>query len=164
MREVIEHYGKFILNGMIVLALMTLMFVDLIDSEGNRGIYAITGAQIDIENVNYHTYTDFNGTYKIESEKTAPRISFESGRLVVGMHTLSNYIKAVDDAGNNLAIKVISIKAPNKTEIIGTYNHATTEIHMFQPGVYTITLEALDDSNKSTKAAIQVPINREGVT
>lgn len=162
MREVIEHYGKFILESMVAIALMTIIFISLTDSGGNKGIYAITGAQLDISDQNYHTYTDFKGTYKTESEKAAPKISFESGRLVVGVHALSNYIKAVDYAGNTLALKVISIKAPDGTEIIETYNPATTNINMSQSGIYTVTLSALDDINKSQKVTIQIPINREG--
>lgn len=163
MREVVEHYGRFILDGMVVIALIAIIFINLTDSEGNKGIFAITGAQLAISDQNYHTYTDFKGTYKIESEKTAPTIYFECDRLEVGVHALSNYIKAVDYVGNNLAIKVISIKAPDGTEVIGEYNHLTTEINMVQSGVYTVTVSVLNDSNRTTNATIQIPMNRKGI-
>lgn len=159
MRVLLEYYGKFVLESMVVIALVTLIFAAMTDDEGNQGIYAITGAQMKIDSIDYHTYTDFKGTYKKESEKVPPRIYFEGNRLEVGIHVLSDYIKAVDDAGNFLPIKILSIKAPDKTEMLGVYNQSTGEINLFQTGVYTVMVVATSDNNKSTKAKIQIPIN-----
>lgn len=160
MREVLECYGKFALDSMVVLALMTLLFVSMTDENGNKGLYSIIGAQIEFDDVDYRGYTDFKETYKNESEKSPPSILFEGHRLEVGVHVLSNYIKAVDDAGNGLAVKVKSILAPDNVEVLETYNPDTGEIYMSQTGVYTITVIAIDDRNKFTEAMIQIPINQ----
>lgn len=160
MKQIMEHYGKFALDAMIVIVLMTVIFISLEDRKGNKGIYAVIGAQMDINSTNYHTYIDFKETYKKESEKSAPRVSFKGDRLVVGVHRLSQYIEAVDYAGNHLAIKVTSIKAPDGTEVLGTYNQDTTEINISQLGIYKVSLSAIDDCNKTTKVTIQIPVNK----
>lgn len=159
MKLVIEHYGRFILDGIVVVAVMMIVFLWLTDSEGNKGIFAVTGAQINIDATDYTAYTDFKGVYKTESEKKHPRISFTGGRITIGTHTLSNYIKAVDDAGQNLAIKVSSILAPDGTEVVGTYNQNTTEITFSQSGIYTLTVSVLDEGNRMTKTNIKIPVN-----
>lgn len=161
MKLVIEQYGKFILEAIVIIALMSIIFSSLTDNEGNKGIFAVTGAQIKIDGVDYSAYTDFRGVYKMESEKEKPKISFESGRLTIGTYALSNYIKAVDYAGNTLRLKVISIKAPDGREIVESYNQNTTEVSLLQAGVYTVTLLAVDDGNNTTKTIIQIPINNQ---
>ena len=160
MRLVIEHYGKFMLESIVVTALMILIFTGVTDAKGNRGIFTVTGEHISVENIDYHTYTDFKGTYKSESEKDAPKISFSSGRLSLGVHCLSSYIKAVDYGGNLLSITVLSIKAPDGSEVVDTYNQNTTEITFSQEGVYVLTIMAQDEGNRLTKTMIQIPVNR----
>ena len=159
MKFVIEHYGKFMLEAIVVTALMILIFCGMTDAKGNKGIFAVTGEHISVNSVDYQAYSDFKETYKTESEKNVPKITFTSGRLTLGVHMLSNYIKATDHDGNKLMIKVSSIKAPDGTEILDTYNHSTTEIVFSQEGIYLLTISALDEGNRLTKTTIQVPVN-----
>lgn len=159
MKQVIEQYGKFILSSIIVFAVLYVIFEGLMDNEGNRGIFAVIGAQIKVDNVNYNTYVDFQNVYKAESEKEAPQIRFENIRLITGIHALSNYIKAVDYAGNPLAIKVLSVCAPDGTNLLASYNNNTTEFLMSQVGIYTAKVLAVDDGNRTTEVMIQIPIN-----
>lgn len=159
MRLVIEHYGKFVLEGIVVTALLVLIFTDLTDAIDKKGILAVTGEHISIDSMNYHAYTDFKESYKTECEKEAPKISFTSGRLFLGKHILSNYIQAKDNEGKNLKINVLSIKAPDGVEVIDSYHHDTTEIIFSQTGIYILTISALDEGNRLTMTKIQVPVN-----
>lgn len=159
MREVFEYYGKFIIEGIVVIALLSLVFVGITDREGNRGIYHMTGAKMDLLNIDYRNYADFKECYKAESEKAAPSIYYVGENLETGRHVLAEYIKAVDWAERNLSIRVISIQAPDDTETIGDYNPLTGEITFSQAGVYVVHVVAKDESNKFAEAKIRIPVN-----
>jgi len=159
MKLVIEHYGKFLLEGLVVVALMALIFTGLTDENGNKGIFAVTGAQIQVEAVDYQSYSDFKNTYKAESEKENPKITSACQRLAAGAHTLSSYITAEDNAGQPLDIRVSSIKSPDGVEILDTYNADTSEILLTEPGEYLVTVSAVDGSNRMTKVAVRLPVN-----
>ena len=160
MKLVIEHYEKFILEGMVAVALMVLIFTGLTDGAGNKGIFAVTGAQIQVDAVDYPSYGDFKDTYKAESESINPKISSECPRLVAGTHTLSSYIKAEDNTGQALDIKISSIKSPEGVELIDAYNQDTTEIVLSEPGLYVVTVSAVDGCNRMTKRAVHLPVNK----
>ena len=159
MKHLIEQYGTFIRDSMVVITLLLIVFCNLSDGEGHKGIFSIIGAKMDIEDADYLAYKDFREVYKSESQKTAPQIFLQGGRFTIGMHALSDYIKAVDDVGNLLPIHIKSIKAPDGTELMTSYHPDTTQIYMSGPGVYTITVSASDHRNKTTKTTIQIPVN-----
>lgn len=159
MKLVIEHYGKFMLEAIVVIAVTGIIFLGLTDANGNMGIFAVTGAHLEVEAENYLNYTDFKNVYKTESEKSAPHITWYGGRIVAGTHALSDYIKATDYAGNNLGFLVQSITAPDGSDCLSSYNQDTTEISLLQMGVYTVTVSAEDDGKRTTKATVQIPVN-----
>lgn len=161
MQEVIEHYGKFILDAMVLLLLMMLIFLEIEDESGNKGILAIIGAQINNESVNYSLYTDFKETYKKESERTAPSISCEGVSLKVGEYKLSDYIKAEDYSGQSLAVKLVSITNPDGEDVMDIYRPDTTEIFFSQAGIYTIRVSARDDGNRVTEASFEILVNEK---
>ena len=76
------------------------------------------------------------------------------------MIKLNECIKVLDYAARELDFKVISIKDPLGTEMIDDYDNSTSEISFNVPGVYTIIVSALDDSNRFTQVTIQVPVNK----
>lgn len=159
MKIVIEQYGRFILDGIVVVAVMVIIFLGLSDANGNKGIFKVTGAQLEIENVDYTAYTDFKGTYKTESEKTKPKITFTGVRVATGNLVLSDYIKATDYTGASLFIQISSILSPEGDELIDGYNTETTAITLLEPGVYTIKVSATDSSSHKTESTVQFPVN-----
>lgn len=159
MKLVIEHYGKFMLEGIVIFAVCGILVCGLTDENGNHGIFAVMGEQLEVSNENYLAYTDFADTYKAESEKTPPKISWHAGRIETGVHVLSDYIKVTDYAGNALAFQVMEIEAPDGTKGLSSYNPDTTEIGLSQMGVYKVTLFAKDDGKRITRSVVQIPVN-----
>ena len=66
MREVFEYYGRFLLEGIVLAALLGMIFGGMKDENGNQGLFAILGAKIKMETVDYRNYTDFKVVYKGE--------------------------------------------------------------------------------------------------
>lgn len=159
MEQIIKVYGKLLLEGMVLIALLTILFVEIKDEEGNKGVTRIVGAKLEVENVNYNLYTDFKTTYQNESNKKAPEIFFDGTHLYSGVCIIPNYIKAMDFSGTELEIKVSSIKDAAGTELIGDYDHDTGEIS-FVPGIYTVEVSAKDVNNKLTRCMIQIPVSK----
>lgn len=160
MREVFEYYGRFLLEGIGLAALLSMIWGGMKYESGNQGLCAIVGAQIEMEMVDYRSYTDFKTVYKRESEKAPPHIYFEGEGLEIGSHVLFNYIKALDSEGQNIGVVINSIKGPNEVELIEGYNPYTGEITFSKPGVYVISVYAKDRSNKRTEAIIKIPMNQ----
>lgn len=161
MRVLMEYYGRIIMEGMVVILLIGMLLFRITDGNGNQGINAIIGGEMELACVDYHSYIDFREVYKAESEKKAPTIYLKTESLEVGIHNLSNYVKAVGDDGNVLNVQIRSIKAPDKTEVIGAYDPATGEVYLNQLGIYTVYVFAKADSNKFTYAEIYIPVNNE---
>lgn len=159
MEQIIKIYGKFLLEGIVLVALLTILFVEITDEAGNKGVWAITGNRIEVESIDYKEYTDFKDTYQSESNKAAPTISVIGTHLCSGLCVIPAYIKAIDYAGNELPVKVSSIKDESGTELINNYNIDTGEID-FVPGIYTVKICAKDANNKQTSCTIQIPVSK----
>lgn len=160
MEQVIREYGGFLLSGTAVVFLIIILFTGIEDDAGNKGALAIIGAQIEIENTDYHSYTDFQNAYQTESSKTAPEIVYQGGHLTTGTVKITDYIKAEDYAGRLLQIRILSIVNPADTEITDVYNPDTEEITLTESGIYTVTVSALDDINRLSKCVIKIPVNK----
>ena len=118
------------------------------DDAWNRGALAIIGAKLEIENTNHKAYTDFRGTYQSESNKTAPVIAFIGTHLQSGICVVPDFVRAVDYAGNELPIKIISIIDESGAELISNYSQDTGKIS-FAPGIYTLSVSAEDGNNRT---------------
>jgi len=160
MSLIFREYGNFMLSSLAVIGVMFLLFARIEDEEGNVGVCNIVRTQIEIENVDYVGYTDFKTTYQSESYKEAPQISYYGGALCIGEVYLNECVKAIDYAGRNLEICVRSIINPIGKEIIDEYDRISSRINTNVAGIYTITVSALDDSNRFTQAVIRIPINK----
>lgn len=159
MDQIVRAYGKFLLEGMVLVALMVVLFCGITDEAGNRGVLAMVGAQLEVEGMDHNNYTDFRGTYRSESNKLAPIISFVGTHLYSGTCILPNFVKAVDFSGNELEIKVSSIQDESGAELISRYNHVTGEID-FAPGIYTVWVSAEDACNRTMNCTIQIPVSK----
>lgn len=159
MKLVMEEYGKLILSAVVAVSIVTFLFFHFSDEEKNKDFLSVLGARITMTNTNYHEYIDFKDSYRKESVKSAPTLTFSCDRLIVGTHVLSNYIKATDCDGNNLVIQISSIKSPDGTEIVETYNQSTSELNMTMHGIYIVTVSTVDENNRSTRGEICIPVN-----
>lgn len=157
MEQVIKAYGKFLLEGIVLVALLVILTV-MSDSAGNKGVFAITGTKLEIDRIDYGQYNDFKGIYQSESNKAAPAISVAGTHLYSGVCNIPGFIKATDHTGTELLIKVSSIKDAGGTELIDDYNQATGEINLAS-GIYRVEVSARDANNRQTSCMIQIPVN-----
>lgn len=157
MEQIIKNYGRFVLDAVVVALLMVLLFSQITDAEGNRGILNMIGAGIDTGSINYADYTDFN-TYVAESSKPAPVITYNgSNSIHAGVARLSDYIKAADRTGAEIAVRVVTLTDQAGTELPCD---ADTEANFPEAGIYTVRVTAVDDINKRTTSDIRIPVNK----
>lgn len=160
MRQIIEAYGKFLLDALVVVLLMGFLFATVTDDAGNRGIFQIIGANLETGGNDYSSYTDFD-VYEAESKKSAPAITYDASVLAgTGRNRLDSFIRASDDTGKELPFYVTSIQSPGHEELIASYQPDTSEIEFLEPGIYTVELWAVDALYKKTAGRIRIPVNR----
>ncbi len=161
MKQVIEVYGKFLLEAVGVAALALLLLVGIRDTEGNRGIFQMVGAKLPVESIVVEDYFDAE-IYKSESEKQPPTIHLQLETMIkTGTQKISDYLIAEDYDANLLPIKILSVINPEGTDITGDCNPDTTEILFAKPGIYTVTVAAKDDGNRKTIKVVKIPVNDE---
>ena len=159
MKIIVKHFGAGLLAAAIGALLAFLLFRGIHDNEGNAGIFNMAGARMDTAGIDYHVYQDFDG-YKMEAEKTGPVITPAFPVFTVGSTvTLSDYVEAVDYAGNRLAVRAAGIMAPDGTAVAAGLP-GDTDITLDQIGSYTVSLYAVDDGNRKTSCSIQLLVNR----
>ena len=158
MKQLINAYGNFLIEGIVMVLLINWMFIGVKEEE-NIGIFEIIGAQMTSEQENYSDYKDFRETYKKESTKGAPIIYFSGTHLTVGRNRLSDWIVIKDYSDNNLKPIVNSIKNINGTELVDGYDKITTEIVFQDAGIYIIDVEASDDCKRTSRCKMLIPVN-----
>lgn len=153
MRVIIMTYGKALAALVTVSMLLVLMFAEVRDDAGNRGILAVTGANI-------HTGEEERppefAAYCAESIKKPPRfVSVNaSSYRVPGAYQISDFVTAWDDAGNELFVHVLSV-----TDEAG--NEMENGLMFSKAGIYRICVCAVDDGNRKTECEIKIPINQK---
>lgn len=159
MKQVINQYGKFLIEGIVLVALLMLLFIGIRDDAGNQGVPHIVGARLPTGGINYDSYSDFDVCHT-ESGKKKPTIDYVGGNLTVGVIKLSDYIHATDYAGSDLQIKIMEIRSPDGSDITGAYLPDTAEISLDVPGVYTVKLRAIDDGGRKTICTLNIVVNQ----
>ena len=130
MKQVITAYGHFLLEGIVLVLVLVLLFCGIRDEEGNVGVFYMAGARLSIEQTDYQGFTDFRGTYRSEAAKSKPQISYVTGNLSSGTVCLTDCIRVLDYAGNELSFWVDSVKTPDGREIADSYDPVTKEIYI----------------------------------
>lgn len=161
MEQIGSLYGKFILEGIVVVCLAGFLFWNISDTDGNAGMLEIIGSNLPKIDEKYDSYTDFKEVYKEESNKDAPKIFLIAGAVDIGKIKLSQIIKAVDYSGREIKLVVMSIKNMQNEELIENYNLETMEIDLTNAGVYSVLVKATDDGNRTTECQIKIPVNNK---
>lgn len=159
MEAILKNYGKFLIAGVCLVLLLALLLVGITDEQGNRGIFKIIGARLAVSGTDYTAYSDFD-TYGIESEKSYPEITFDGlAGMNVGVRKITDYVTAVDFAGTALPIRFVKFEDAMGNDLTDTVNAATMEIPFPAPGIYKVTVAAIDNENRKTVTDICVPVN-----
>lgn len=166
MKQILEAYGEFLLDGVTVTLLFLLVFLKMTDTNGNQGILKMVGATLQTESEKEESlgqrYSDFR-VYQTEGKKAKPVITFKGeGALTAGSHDVSDFIKAVDDAGHELPVKIIEIIGPAGTDLDKEELLEQKKIRFPGPGTYTMRVTAVDAANRKTISEIRLPVNRGG--
>lgn len=160
MEKIINEYGKFLLDALVVGLLIAFLFANVTDAEGNKGIIQIVGAHLTTWDTDYETYTDY-GTYAVESDCLPPVISYTGvGTMQTGTNKLTDYINAKAWDGTELALDVLSVKRRSGVELAGCYNADAAEISFDRPGIYEIRVAATDAWNRKVVCDVQIPVSR----
>lgn len=159
MKIIVKHFGAGLLAAAVGAMLVFLLLRGIRDNEGNVGILNMVGARMDTAGIDYHAYHDFDG-YKTEAEKTGPVINQAFPVFAVGSTVkVSDYVTAIDYAGNRLAVHITRITAPDGTAVTAGLP-GDTDIILDQTGNYAVSLYAVDDGNRKTICSMQILVNR----
>lgn len=159
MKKVIQTYGKFLLSGVVVILLIGFLFGTITDEEGNRGIFQIVGAHLNTDSQDYSTYQDFDAL-DVENQKSAPEIMFDgSGLIFTGAVFIFDYIRATDFQGHALSMRIIEIEDPVGNDVTAAYHVDSGFVDFTIPGIYRLTVSAIDEDNRKTVSRIAVPVN-----
>lgn len=159
MELIIKTYGKFLLEGIAVILVFGLLFVQVEDADGNRGILHIIGAHLQMEQTGAE-YTDFI-TYQSEGKKNAPVISFTASNvLYTGTYSVTDCITAVGDNGVSLPVTLLGVWDPFGVEQDAAAWAERGQLVFEDSGIYTVKVAAVDTANRKTVCLIPIPVNR----
>lgn len=163
MNKIFEHYGKAFLSGTVFLLVMILVFHNVKDNNGNKGIFKIIGANLKTESIDYKSYTDFD-TYASESMKAHPEIKYDYTGMIFATEEipLTDFIKATEYTGGTLNIRMLNITDQNEIEVTSCYNADTGKIIFPTAGEYKLTMAVKDSASKRYTCTIRVPVNKRG--
>lgn len=160
MRTVMKTYGRFLLAGITSVLLLVLCMSVITDDRGNRGFFRIIGAQMEIESADYKEYTDYDA-YGAESAKSFPEITVRAAVSIhMGINIISDYVQAIDFAGEALPVRILKLENENGDDISGWCDTDNGSINFGEPGIYTLTLAATDSGNRETKMCVRLPVIR----
>lgn len=159
MKKIINTYGHFILDAIVVIILMTFFFAGIMDNEGNRGIMAILGAHMQTSSIDYNSYNDFD-VFEQEAAKPIPVLNYTTAtQMHVGNNNIVDYLKATSCTGANLNIKILDITDSLGNSVFSGYDPANQTITFSAAGIYTIRMVTVDEVNKKALVDVRVPVS-----
>lgn len=157
MEQIVKTYGKTILEASALILLVVILFTQVKDDKGNRGILQIIGANIVSLDNNYREYTDFE-VFETDATRAKPVITYEgSNDIHVGDIFCIDDIQAVSSFGTSLPVKVIRITNQDGVEIAFDEN---VPMVFDVEGIYTVTVSVVDEIKKETVNEIKILVNQ----
>ena len=141
--------------------LFCLLFGQIEDRNGNRGVLHIIGANLPMEEQNTIDYEDF-AVYQREGSKRPPAICFNAAKvLYTGTYQVAQCITAVDNANAELPVCLLGAWDPHGVEVDVTEQAARGELVFEHAGVYIVKVAATDAGNRRTVCLIRIPVNKQ---
>ncbi len=158
MKQIAEIYGKFLLDAVLAVSLLLFVFCGMTDTEGNKGIFAIIGAHLDVTGTEDTVSNEF-AVFQEEAKRKPPVILYvDSGMIYTGRHIFSDFIRAEDNEGRELSVRLLGVWKPQ--EEFEAVLPAVGEVEFSSPGIYRLKVTAKDDRNRRTISVIQIPVNQ----
>lgn len=158
MKEILDAYGEFFLEGLVIGLLFINIVFGIRDAEGNQGAFHLMGNKVSINNIRHTGYMDFKSTYSDECNKSMPQLQFIGLHFGVGNNKLSDYLVAYDYAGRRLPIVVKRIIDKEGVEVSDIYNRDSDEIFFQKVGIYIMEAEIRDSENRIVRYKIHLPV------
>lgn len=158
MKEILNTYGEFFLEGLVIGLLFINIVFGIRDVEGNQGVFHLIGNKISINNIRHTEYVDFKSTYTDECNKSMPQLQFIGLHFRVGNNKLSDYLVAHDYAGRRLPMVVKRITDKEGIELSDIYNKDSDEIFFQKAGIYIMEAEIRDSENRIVQYKIYLPV------
>lgn len=159
MKQVLEVYGRFLVDAVVLVILLLLLFLGIKDADGNQGVFHIVGAKLNTMEKEDSTFFDFLA-YQEQSSYTAPVITYKGeAAMETGSYQIGDCVQAFDAQGDELSVKLLGIFLPGEEEMRPVFSQ--TETLLFEePGIYTLKVQAIDSRRKKTVDLISIPVNR----
>lgn len=161
MKHIIEAYGRFLLSGAAFLLVFLLVFVNIRDGEGNRGVLKIIGAGLPAAGMDYAGYADYS-SYLTEGTKGMPSIAYEyAGKIYAGEDMqAADFIKGRDALGHALELRILKVSDPLGNDITSCYEKSTGKICFPSGGVCLVQAAVRDTAGKKYTCSVAVPVNQ----
>lgn len=157
MEQVLQCYGKGIAAGIVLAAVLVLLFAGIRDGQGNRGIVNIVKTwipeeEIIIEDAGIDAFAEAGGV-------AYPTIRYAySGMLHKGAYLPGDLFSAVDGMGEERSVLWCGMTDPHGNSC--TIESQQGEIVFGVEGIYTVRVCAVDEANRRSVCEFQIPVNR----
>ncbi len=163
MKQVIESYGMFLLDAVLIGLLFLLLSVGIKDDEGNRGVFSVIGAGLEAAETENKVYREFD-VFLNEAGREAPTIIYQNtGIVYTGVFVVSDQIKARDADGVKLPVRLLAVSTPGTDGMFSPVPSETEEVEFINPGIYRLKVTAVDARRKRTTVIIPVPVNERRI-
>jgi hypothetical protein len=156
MREIIHQYGEALLDAVVFIAMITLLFINITDDHGNKGIVDIVAANIPNESPEYCDYSDFD-IYAKESGSEKPCIIYNAGAFNIGSFDPAGCFEAYDSEGKTAGIKVLSVRECGGDFLMPDEDG---KFDITEEGIYTVRVSAIDSKGRKSIYEADIPMNR----
>ena len=157
MEQVLQCYGKGIAAGIVLIAVMVLLFAGIRDEQGNRGIINIIKTWIpEEETITENAAID---AFAEAGEVAYPTIRYAyNGMLHRGAYLPGDLFSAVDGMGEERSVLWGEMTDPHGNSC--TIESQQGEVVFDVEGIYTVRVCATDEANRRSVCEFQIPVNR----
>ena len=158
MEQVLQCYGKGIAAGIVLIAVMVLLFAGIRDEQGNRGLINIVKTWIpEEETITENAAID---AFAEAGEVAYPTIRYAyNGMLHRGAYLPGDLFSAVDGMGEERSVLWCEMTDPHGNSC--TIESQQGEVVFDVEGIYTVRVCATDEANRRSVCEFQIPVRRQ---
>lgn len=157
MEQVLQCYGKGIAAGIVLAAVMVLLFAGIRDEQGNQGIVNIIKTWIPEEDI--ITENAAIDAFAEAGNVAYPTIRYVyNGMLHRGTYLPGDLFLAVDGMGEERNVLWCEMTDPHGNSC--TIESQQGEVVFDAEGIYTVWVCSADEANRRSVCEFQIPVNR----
>ncbi len=161
MKQIMEHYGRAVIAGIITIVLLGIVFG--ISYGKNHGIPKMLGA---MANTVLTSSNQMNGTsdaFEKHMESNLVEITVNNSYACVAQEwiAVSDCLTAVDESGQQFAVQAVAGWSAGVTDGTITVSSDGTELYASKAGVYWIKAIVDMDNGQSKNVVVKLLVNEE---